>query len=791
MEQLEIVARINYCSVHGGWAWARVSCPKHPDIRKVQGTALVQAGVKEKASYRLTGTLKTDKWGTSLDVDGVAPDVAGSVPALVAHMTREFKGCGKTTATKIANWYKAGEGLEELQAILTERPWELAQCPLVKGQFRVAVDASKGQGQLLAVRRQFAVQLAAVAGIPRNLIELLSAYALEHLSVKTLNNADFNETAKLAWDEFALDPYSAIKEVPGYSFGNADRIGTTIGISFEHPVRLAALGAFVLAKACEDDGHSYLTEDQFIRRLQRNEQKKPYKVDYRRVVECITEFRFPVLTKTVPATGEIRIYPLNLYAHEMAVSKHCERMLSGHRPLMGSDVARARLANAMSDTGIGLSEEQYAELMGILSSPYQLHTLTAGPGCGKTASMEVLAQAVKGAYKVAFAAPTGKAAKVLSERVSSHGFISSTVHRLLEPTIGESGGVEFQRNSENPLDQDVIVVDEGSMMDLSLMRRLMDSFKGTAHMIVLGDPDQLPSVGSGNVLSDFMAMAADHHRLTKEFRNEGGILDLVKTVRHGHFPQQSPGEDVILMGDPGRAETGFGHIAVIHDEAGNPIKRKIIPGPVMTAYWEAVRRHGIEHVGLIVPRRKGETDIPGWNLTYINAVLQLVMNRRGPLIGQTGFRQGDRILIRKNLALGEGEAGTAEDFVVNGDTGYIDAWVPDAGGKVAELHVRLDDGRRVRLEGKHLPAINLGYAITVHASQGSEFAETIVYGQEAAPMFATRGLLYTAVSRARKRLVVFGSWQRLEKTANTPSMERNSGLAEMTAARLEGKELYL
>lgn len=791
METLEIVARINFCSVHGPWAWARVSCPKRPDIRKVQGTALVSAGIKEKASYRLTGTVKNDKYGISLDVSDVVPDVASSAPSLVAHMAREFKGCGKASAGKVVDWYRENEDLETLQSILTERPGELADCPLVRGQFRKSVDASKGQGQLLAVRRQFAVMLAGVAGIPRNLIDSLSSYALEHLSVKTLNNSHFNDAAKAAWDEFALDPYSAIKEVPGYSFGNADRIGISIGIEFEHPVRLAALGAFVLAKACEDEGHSFLTEQQFIRRLKKNEAKKPYGVDYRRVVECITEYRFPVLTKQVAETGEIRIYPLNLYAHEMVLAKHCERMLSGNRALMSADVAKVRLADAMSKTGISLSDEQYTELLGILTSPYQLHTLTAGPGCGKTASMEVLAVAVKGVYKVAFAAPTGKAAKVLSERVSSHGFTSSTVHRLLEPTMGDSGMVEFQRNADNPLEQDVIGLDEGSMMDLALTRRLMDALKSNAHLIKLGDPDQLPSVGPGNVLSDILLMTADHHRLTREFRNEGGILDLVKTIRHGHFPKEAPGADVCLMGDPGKPEIGFGHIKTIYDEAGTLVRGKIIPGPVLLAYWEAVKRHGIENVGLIIPRRKGETDIPGWNLTYVNSVLQLVMNRRGPKIGQTGLRQGDRIIIRKNIAVGESETGEAEEFVVNGDTGYIDAWVPDNNGKVSELYIRLDDHRRVRIEGKHLQAVNLGYAITVHASQGSEFAETIVYGQDSAPLFATRGLLYTAVSRARKRLVIFGSWQRLEKTANTPSKVRNSGLAEMTQARLENKELYL
>ncbi|AOV18714.1 hypothetical protein BJI67_15835 (plasmid) [Acidihalobacter aeolianus] len=755
----------------GNWAMAVLERAQPPGVEKVTGTILVTACVHEGGRYCFTGEYKHHpKYGRSLEAQEVVPDVDASEAGLSVFMAREYKGCGKKTAAKVVAWYEARDQLERLRSLLVEKPWELVECPAVKGAFKESIEASREQGVELAVLRLFAVNLSGVGGIPMGLSSRLAHESLARLSIEEAAKSDRQQVAEAAWQLFAGDPYSPIQRTRGYGFSFADRIGMWLKVSPAHPVRLAALGEYVLMTACEQEGHSYLTDDEFRERIEVFERRYNREVDYLRIVECITQYRFPVVAVGAGGGGQ-KIYPLKLLENERALARRIARMLLPQRPLMQPDEAEEALAVAQQRVGLVLSKEQMTALYRMLTSPLRLHTLTAGPGCGKTASIEVFATALRG-ESIAFAAPTGKAAKKLSERVQGRGFIATTLHRLMEPYVDEHGQLAFARCEDDPITADVIVIDEGSMCDLEMTRKVFDAVRAGSHVILLGDVDQIPSVGPGNVLADILKLPGDHHRLNEVFRNEGGILELVREVREGQFPREAPGPDVSLPGDPGLAASGFGRIEQLPDGS-----MEVIEGPVMAMYLQALQQHPIDEVGLLIPRRKGQSNAPGWNITYINKLLQQRLNPEGMDVGATGLRVGDRIILRRNLSLPAAGGTDAVEVVVNGDTGWIDQCTPKSGGGVEDVLVQLDDGRRVSVPEALLTAVHLGYAITVHSSQGSEYNVVVIVAQEGMPLFANRSLLYTAVSRAKQELSVFGSYERLSKSARVPPARRNSQLA--------------
>jgi exodeoxyribonuclease V alpha subunit len=380
-----------------------------------------------------------------------------------------------------------------------------------------------------------------------------------------------------------------------------------------------------------------------------------------------------------------------------------------------------------------------------------VHTVTAGPGCGKTAMMEVLAHVAR-ERNILFCAPTGKAAKVLSGRVRRYGCSAVTVHSLLG--VRDEG---YVHDEQQPLEAHIVVVDESSMLDLVLARALLDALPADCHLILLGDTGQLASVGPGDVLANILLLPGDHHRLHQGHRNDGGIHELVQQCRRGAVDCQDRPGVRFLRSLPPPDDVGLSR--VVH------------------AYLDAVRRCGLERVALLMPRRRGDIHLPGWNTTYINEALRQVLNPSGKRIPGSALRLGDRIIIRRNLALDE--QGLA--LVVNGDTGtLVGCEVDEAGTNVLHLALALDDGREILFPGGALDSLALAYALTVHAAQGSEYQEVIVVCTAGSPAFVHRGMLYTAFSRARERLTVIGDPAAIQAICARPAPPRNARLVECT-----------
>jgi len=422
-----------------------------------------------------------------------------------------------------------------------------------------------------------------------------------------------------------------------------------------------------------------------------------------------------------------------------------------------------------------LDESQKRALIGLLTSDRQIHTLTAGPGCGKTAIMELMVGVLGRSRIGVFCAPTGKAAKVLNGRLRQYGQAAKTIHSTLG--VKEDG---FVHDESSPLFADYVVVDESSMIDVELAGHLLAAIPKKCHVIFLGDANQLPSVGPGQFLADLMRMNFDHHQLNKTHRNDGGILDVVN--------QAAAGEMTLVDWN----DVKFSH--------GLPVASEESIAPILLQYERAVAEHGIDSVALLCARRKGDIEKPGWNTTYLNEVLRKRMNPTGERIMGIRLHLGDRVVVRKNMNLVQHPAADGKpavvESVVNGDTGRVDS--VEYGQKAHEpenIKVRLDDGRLVKFSVEEAGALGLAYAMTVHTSQGSEYAEVLFICTGGVPSFIHRGIVFTATSRAKKMLRIYAEDSTIRKIVRQPIPKRNSALVEMVGeaprrivAQLEGNE---
>lgn len=708
-------------------------------LLKCVGEALV--GLTEGNRYRLEGRIGHHaKYGKQIAVAAASIDIPCSEDALVRHLRRNFKGCGEVTAKKIVMQY--GDRLDELRNLLVTNPLSLDFSTVTKRKIKVADDCDFES----LIYRDLSTRIGAT-GIRHPILRRIAEWL--HAIVRASP-----DPVDEAWKVFSRNPYAPLRDVDGYGFAAADDIALRqIGFPRFHDARLAALATHALREGCEQNGHTFLTlADISDRVIAYDADVSPEKA----MAAAITG-REPIIL------DGSRYYPRHLHQCESALANDlARRALHIAQPISELDEAllehEVDAAERSLGEGFRLDDSQRKALRGILTSTHLTHTLTAGPGCGKTALMEILVHVVRD-RKILFCAPTGKAAKVLSARISRFGLSASTIHSLLEVT--DNG---FTYNEDNPLDADIVVADETSMDDLALTRALISALPPDCHIIFLGDPGQLPSVGPGRILDSLLELPGDHHRLDLTHRNDGGILKIVQQCGRGR----------VECAD--HADVGFSH--------GLPAPDDIGLSRVIRAYLAAIETCGIEKVGLLMPRRKGDLHTPGWNTTYINEVLRLKINPDGGRIPGSVLRLGDRIIIRKNLVLEQQtlpDGSRKFEQVVNGDTGFVADCVTDANGtNIMHLLLDLDDGRTIRYPGKALESLGLAYAMTVHAAQGSEYRQVIFICTNGSPAFVHRAILYTAFSRARERLTILGDDHTIRVIAQRPIPQRNSFLVERT-----------
>ncbi len=782
LDTQEIVGRLDNLRTINDWA---VGTIWHPERRQVKITGTGLGELVEGLEYLFVGYPKVHpQHGEHLEVVAVTPHISAKPMAVAHYISNCFTGIGIAKADKYVKEVVAAggpEALESLRKQLINDPYSLDLTEVApNAQFRPKGAGTEndeidlGLGRQSVVYRELATRLGGVPGMKGNVLKSLATWLIAQHGPYDGGRVPPG-LAERCWATLALDPYAPMKEVSGYAWVSAETIGREVRVPRDLPRRLSAMTEHALGLGCANGGHAFLTLDQLRTNVA--------KLDSR--VEPDTAIAQSVDDGLIIIDDKARAYRPEILRAEVRLAQGIAELLVPGEPLIrgSKEAIDAKIADVAKALGIGkgkgLDPSQLDSVSRILRSAVRIHTLTGGPGCGKTTVMEVLAKMLPG-KDIVFATPTGKSAKVLHARVSKHGLSVATLHS----TLGCQGEDDFRHGPDEPIDADGFVIDESSMPDLVLSDAAVAALADGAHLVLVGDPDQLESIGPGRVLKDILQLeGVDHNRLTATHRNGGAILRLVDSIREGEIDFSTEGDDVEFSHGLGDAAEQMGEVAA--------------------AYVEAVERSGFANVMLLMSRRKGDVETPGWNATYANAYLQRMCNPNAPKITGTNYHIGDRIIIRERLNLeqrdrdGNADPGRLE-MVVNGDVGTIKATIASrkTSGVRASLlpqwiDIELDDGRTVNMPGACVNSLGHAYALTVHSAQGSEYAQVILVGTPGQASFVNRTMLLTGVSRTRQHIHVFAKDEDLQRIAATPSPQRNTALVERVSAALADEGVSL
>ena len=536
------------------------------------------------------------------------------------------------------------------------------------------------------------------------------------------------------------NPYLIAHGVRGIGFGVADKLALGLGIAVDDPRRARAATLHALESAA-DDGHSCLVVDELIERARATVREEVPEPVLREAVANLARDKDEGLVVEQCSDGATRAWLPWLAASESGLARRAKELL--HAPPVPALATARELADHERRVGIELHPLQREAVLGLLSRPMAL--LTGGPGVGKTTITRfVVALAKQSGARVLLASPTGRAAKRMAEATGAE---AQTIHRMLgwNPQDGA-----FLHDRKNPLQADLVVVDEISMLDVALAHHLAKATQAPTRLVLIGDPDQLPSVGPGNVLADLLASGVvPTWRLTHIYRQ--GAASLIKVNAH-HILR---GEELEL---PARGDLAGDFYHFVVDDPAECAERLV--EVVTRRIPERFGLDWVDDVQVVAPMYRGECGVDALNERLRQA---LGSGGREVRLGSRTWRVGDRVIHVRN---------DYEKEVYNGDMGRI-VRVDDDGS----LAVRYPE-RVVEYEPTELGDLQSAFAITVHRSQGGEFPAVVVPLATQHALMLQRNLLYTAVTRARKLCVLVGSRRALHMAlSNVERARRESFLA--------------
>ena len=550
------------------------------------------------------------------------------------------------------------------------------------------------------------------------------------------------------------NPYRLAEDISGVGFKIADEIAYRIGIHTDSDYRIRSGMLYTLLQAT-GEGHVYLPKEEFFARSSRLLGVDPSYME-KHLMDLAMDRKIIQKQKE----EQILVYPTQYYYLELNTA----RMLQELNVLCPEDekLVNGRLARIEKETGTVLDEMQKKAVTEAAS--HGLFVLTGGPGTGKTTTINAIIRFFEGeGADLRLAAPTGRAAKRMTEAT---GYEAQTIHRLLElsgmPDEEKEGQpVHFERNAENPLETDVIIIDEMSMVDIHLMHSLLMAVTAGTRLILVGDENQLPSVGPGNVLRDIIR--------SQQF----SVVELKKIFR------QASESDIVVNAH----KINQGEQVTINNKSRDFFFLKrydadMIIRVVIALIQEKLPRY-VEarpfDIQVLTPMRKGLLGVE-----RLNGILQHYLNPPSPDKKEKEqrlglFREGDKVMqIRNNYQMEweiRGRYGIPVDKgigVFNGDTGILK--VLNEFAETAE--VEFEDGRVAEYSFKQLEELELAYAITIHKSQGSEYPAVVIPLLSGPKMLLNRNLLYTAVTRARKCVTIVGSEETFREMINNEKQQR-------------------
>lgn len=568
------------------------------------------------------------------------------------------------------------------------------------------------------------------------------------------------------------NPYALADQVRGIGFRRADAIASQMGVAADAPERIRAAMKYALSEA-SGDGHVYLSLEDLEDRVAQLTGIAGVDVDNMKL-QLVMDGQ--VVEKKV--NGRSVLYLTPFYTAEMNAALKLAELSQLDGPKAESIDEQLRAEEKKH--GIALADQQKVAIREAMGNGVLI--ITGGPGTGKTTIINIVLDILEERREeYLLAAPTGRAAKRMSEAT---GREAQTVHRMLEIEFqpGEDTNQTFNRNEENPLEADVVIVDEMSMVDILLMNHLLKAIVPGTRLILVGDMDQLPSVGPGNVLKDLIAsQCIPVVRLDRIFRQSdtSRIVTNAHRILHGEYPEfNTPGTDFFFMR------------RISQDSAA-----KTLSEVVKTRMPAYAKCSPIEDIQVLTPMKKSPLGVE-----QLNALLQETLNPPSSQKKEIEFRlnrlrEGDKVMqIRNNYnvpwkinnqfgyPLEEGQG------VFNGDIGRVLSIDPAA----RTVRVRFDDKREVDYEYTALEELELAYAITIHKSQGTESPIIVLPLLGGSPMLFCRNLLYTAVTRARRIVVIIGDEDTLRRMVDNdrPTL-RNSTLCQRLreAFGLEGDQI--
>ena len=650
-----------------------------------------------------------DKYGEQINVKNVRLKKPSDRESIIKYLASgNIKGIGKKTAEAIYDIF----GKESLD-ILYKNPDKLLK---VEGIGKKKLNDIKLSAEETRDSRKS--------------LEFLQSLRISYnLSMKIYNKYGENTI-----DIVKSNPYKLIEDIKGIGFSMADNLARNMQMEANSPFRISAGLRYVIDYEADFNGHTSLEITYLI-----DEAARLLKADTNLIAAQIEADLLSGKLELVEIEEKSYVYSKSLYQAEKSVAMAIAKKIKGKYEF---DI------EINEDLRIYSKEQKQAIKSAFCN---MLLVITGGPGTGKTTIINAITTILdKNEISYALAAPTGRAAKRMQEATDSE---ANTIHRLvgIRPDMPIA-----EYNEENPIDKDYIIVDEMSMVDIFLMKSLLDAIGENTALILVGDSDQLPSVGPGNVLSDILNSNAKSIRLKKIFRQAGqsNIIVNAHRINEGNYPiLNQPNKDFFFINT---SANDFNKTLLQLIENRLPNFYKLDP---------------IKDIEVLALSRK-----TAWGVDAINKSIQEALNKEKSFlkINDRIFKLHDKVMqVRNNYDLRAQNYVTNDDGVYNGDIGIITNIDTDE----ESLEVEFDDGKIVKYKKEDIKDLDLSYAITVHKSQGSEFKCVIIPMMQVAPMLLTRNLFYTGVTRAKNLVVLLGDKRYVKKMVdNNRANVRNSNL---------------
>ncbi|CEN90838.1 SF1B family DNA helicase RecD2 [Paraclostridium sordellii] len=670
-------------------------------------------------------------YGTQFEVSSFMPVTPSSIEGIYVYLSSGMiKGIGEKMAKRIIDKF----GVDTLD-IIQNSPHRLSEVEGIGSKKIEQIAKSYEDNREL-----------------RNIIMQLSPYGITpNLCLKI-----YKKYKNKAVDVISRNPYKLAEDVRGIGFKVADKIAENLGIDKLSKDRIMQGILYSLNQSLAS-GHTYLPKDILVQ-----DSSKLLGVEKEYILDCILGLAYDQKIHIEKGLGhEDHIYLIPYYLSENGVCKQIIKLAQSDFKDLNIDVEK-EIEKVEEETGIKLANNQALAVKEAIKSG--LVVITGGPGTGKTTTINTIIKVFENnEQEVLLAAPTGRAAKRMSETSNKE---AKTIHRLLEMGYAtDSEELVFLKDEEDPIKADVVIVDEVSMVDIVLMYSLLKAIKPGTRVILVGDSDQLPSVGAGNVLKDIIdSEVINVVRLNEIFRQAQESMIVVNAHR-------------INQGLPLHLNVKGKDFFFIKKDTNEEILKEIV-GLVSTRLPKFYNLDKLKDIQVLAPMRKGDLGVANLNIELQKYLNKEEKYKVEETLQKRIFRVGDKVMQIKNNYTKKWETedkSESGEGIYNGDIGYI--YHIDKENKI--IYVLFDQTKIVSYEYSELDELDHSFCTTIHKSQGSEFPAIVIPVTWAPPMLLNRNLLYTAVTRAKKLVVLVGDVKYLEyMIRNNKTNDRHSNLSK-------------